>query len=111
MLVKWKDLASILNNLEKLNIFQQETFNQFRRVCWWGLGVIILDAAVFVIGVIALPTLFADVTIWLKLFTLFGFHLSLLYPMSAFILIFCLCRMVSIMLNTIGYKKQCKENS
>ena len=54
-LVKWKDLASILDNLEKLNIFQQETFNQFRRVCWWGLGVIILDAAVFVIGVIALP--------------------------------------------------------
>ena len=57
--------------------------------CWWGLGLIILGStAVFVIGIIALPTLLADVTIRLKLFALFGFHLSLLYPMSAVVLIF-----------------------
>ena len=61
------------------------------------------------IGVIALPMVIADVPIWLKLLFFFGFYFSLLYVMSATILVCCLSRMVSTMINTLGHQEKSSE--
>ena len=41
-LVKWKDLVEVLEYLETTNIFKQEVYNKFNRICWWGLSAAIL---------------------------------------------------------------------
>ena len=36
-LFKWKDVTAALHRMEKLNLFQQETYRQFRKVSFYGL--------------------------------------------------------------------------
>ena len=52
---------------------------------------------------IAMPTIIAnEFPIWERLVFLFGLFFSFLYPLSASILVWCLSRMVSTMLGTLG---------
>ena len=42
VLPKWNKLAAILYYMERRRFFDTQIYNRFRRVCLWGLGIIIM---------------------------------------------------------------------